>query len=208
MWCQAMSHMRAFPKFFVRSRSVKCKHHPSIKGDILRSQSADSKVPGMKLDSTKDPLCMLASCILNLTLSAKRPLSGVVRKFREEVPIEVSSSSSDHSSKMDTKNPFFLINRQKTTAWIRKKLINRWFRRETTALEKVNAYIAVILPSIKDIIPLPLPVQPYPWLLQPIVFTRDGIFKPLPSPKHFTSTSRSSLEASSTGGRSLQDLTD
>ncbi|GBN29501.1 hypothetical protein AVEN_139054-1 [Araneus ventricosus] len=28
--CQAMSHMSAFPEFFVRSRSVKCKHHPSI----------------------------------------------------------------------------------------------------------------------------------------------------------------------------------
>ncbi|GBM83071.1 hypothetical protein AVEN_38061-1 [Araneus ventricosus] len=28
--CQAMSHMSAFPGFFVRSRSVKCKHHPSI----------------------------------------------------------------------------------------------------------------------------------------------------------------------------------
>ncbi|GBO00588.1 hypothetical protein AVEN_233556-1 [Araneus ventricosus] len=28
--CQAMSYMRAFPEFFVRSRSVKCKHNPSI----------------------------------------------------------------------------------------------------------------------------------------------------------------------------------
>ncbi|GBM66616.1 hypothetical protein AVEN_109024-1 [Araneus ventricosus] len=28
--CQAMSHMSAFPEFFVRSRSVKCKHNPSI----------------------------------------------------------------------------------------------------------------------------------------------------------------------------------
>ncbi|GBM70534.1 hypothetical protein AVEN_35712-1 [Araneus ventricosus] len=28
--CRAMSHMSAFPEFFVRSRSVKCKHHPSI----------------------------------------------------------------------------------------------------------------------------------------------------------------------------------
>ncbi|GBO45220.1 hypothetical protein AVEN_36406-1 [Araneus ventricosus] len=28
--CQAMSHMSAFPEFFVRSRSVKCKHHPSL----------------------------------------------------------------------------------------------------------------------------------------------------------------------------------
>ncbi|GBM76176.1 hypothetical protein AVEN_224135-1 [Araneus ventricosus] len=27
---QAMSHMRAFPEFFVRSLSVKYKHHPSI----------------------------------------------------------------------------------------------------------------------------------------------------------------------------------
>ncbi|GBL90132.1 hypothetical protein AVEN_135476-1 [Araneus ventricosus] len=28
--CRAMSHMSALPEFFVRSRSVKCKHHPSI----------------------------------------------------------------------------------------------------------------------------------------------------------------------------------
>ncbi|GBM48310.1 hypothetical protein AVEN_266260-1 [Araneus ventricosus] len=28
--CQAMSHVSVFPEFFVRSRSVKCKHHPSI----------------------------------------------------------------------------------------------------------------------------------------------------------------------------------
>ncbi|GBM89116.1 hypothetical protein AVEN_190943-1 [Araneus ventricosus] len=28
--CQAMSDMSAFPEIFVRTRSVKCKHHPSI----------------------------------------------------------------------------------------------------------------------------------------------------------------------------------
>ncbi|GBM25903.1 hypothetical protein AVEN_94349-1 [Araneus ventricosus] len=28
--CQVISHMSALPGFFVRSRSVKCKHHPSI----------------------------------------------------------------------------------------------------------------------------------------------------------------------------------
>ncbi|GBN03115.1 hypothetical protein AVEN_76368-1 [Araneus ventricosus] len=28
--CRAMSYIIAFPEFFVRSRSVKCKHHPPI----------------------------------------------------------------------------------------------------------------------------------------------------------------------------------
>ncbi|GBO09736.1 hypothetical protein AVEN_42379-1 [Araneus ventricosus] len=89
-----------------------------------RSRLQDRNVSGSKPDSTKDPSCVWVWFKLNL-MSRVKPLrlvwcpkptstdspigfrvhkdpgkmAGVVRKFGEESPVQVSSTSSDRSSK-------------------------------------------------------------------------------------------------------------
>ncbi|GBM67316.1 hypothetical protein AVEN_55053-1, partial [Araneus ventricosus] len=48
--------------------------------------------------STEDLSCVGPLCTLNHTQGVQRPPTGVVWKFGEEVPAQVSSSSSDRSS--------------------------------------------------------------------------------------------------------------
>ncbi|GBM26864.1 Tolloid-like protein 1 [Araneus ventricosus] len=55
---------------------------------------------GLKIDSIKHPPCMWAWCMLNLPSLVKHPPAGMVRKFGERVLARVSSSSSDHGSKL------------------------------------------------------------------------------------------------------------
>ncbi|GBN58263.1 hypothetical protein AVEN_137152-1 [Araneus ventricosus] len=63
---------------------------------VLRSRHRDQRVPGAKPGSIYDPPYMLAFCPLNPTSRVKR---GVVRKFGEGMPAQVSSSSSDRGLK-------------------------------------------------------------------------------------------------------------
>nr|GBN69868.1 hypothetical protein AVEN_261974-1 [Araneus ventricosus]GBN69877.1 hypothetical protein AVEN_23279-1 [Araneus ventricosus]GBN69939.1 hypothetical protein AVEN_217920-1 [Araneus ventricosus] len=69
---------------------------------MVNSRLRVRKVPGSKPDSNEDQLCMgyvpwlyVKPCVVT-----KRPPSGVVRKFREGVPAQISSASSDRSSKL------------------------------------------------------------------------------------------------------------
>ncbi|GBM27263.1 hypothetical protein AVEN_208427-1 [Araneus ventricosus] len=50
-----------------------------------------------RLDSTEEPPCIRAWCMLNL-LRIKRPPAGMI--WKRGVTAQVSSSSSDHSSKL------------------------------------------------------------------------------------------------------------
>ncbi|GBO38926.1 hypothetical protein AVEN_240257-1 [Araneus ventricosus] len=63
----------------------------------VRSRLRGRRLPGLKTDSTEDPPCMrpVVSYVV-----AKRSSAGVVQKFGEEVPAQVSSSSSDRGSKL------------------------------------------------------------------------------------------------------------
>ncbi|GBM65210.1 hypothetical protein AVEN_82384-1 [Araneus ventricosus] len=67
---------------------------------MARSRLRRRIVPGSKPDSTEDLLCMWTCYALNHTYWFKRPPVGVVQKFGEGVPDQVSSSSSDHGSKL------------------------------------------------------------------------------------------------------------
>ncbi|GBN23833.1 hypothetical protein AVEN_267270-1 [Araneus ventricosus] len=69
-------------------------------GLVVRSRPWGHTVPGSKADSTEDPSCMRSCCTLNHTKLAKRPPAGVVWKFGQGVPAQVSSSSFDLYSKL------------------------------------------------------------------------------------------------------------
>ncbi|GBO16878.1 hypothetical protein AVEN_75734-1, partial [Araneus ventricosus] len=68
-------------------------------GLVVRSYPLDPRISGSKLDSTEDPPCIGPPACYPIRRGAKRLPAGVVRKFEEEVPAQVSSSSSDLGSK-------------------------------------------------------------------------------------------------------------
>ncbi|GBM09798.1 hypothetical protein AVEN_234637-1 [Araneus ventricosus] len=74
---------------------------PTNLGLVVRSRLWGRRVPGSKPNSTS----YLIRCIWGLLhaksyIVAKRPPVGVAWKFGEGVPAQVSSSSSDHGSKL------------------------------------------------------------------------------------------------------------
>ncbi|GBM65392.1 hypothetical protein AVEN_232322-1 [Araneus ventricosus] len=62
--------------------------------------ASSRRVLGSKPDSTEDLPCMWACCTLNHTYGVNRPTAGVVRKFGEGMPVQMSSSSADLGSKL------------------------------------------------------------------------------------------------------------
>ncbi|GBL76238.1 hypothetical protein AVEN_234502-1 [Araneus ventricosus] len=67
---------------------------------VVRSRLWGCRAPSSKHDSTEDRRCMWTCCTLNHTQGTKCPPGGVVRKFKEGVPAQVSSFSSDRGSKL------------------------------------------------------------------------------------------------------------
>ncbi|GBN73005.1 hypothetical protein AVEN_21295-1 [Araneus ventricosus] len=72
-------------------------------GLVVRSWLRKWRVVGSKLDSTENPRVWGLLHPKSLAVT-KRPPVGVARKFGEGVPAQVSSSSSDHGSKL--RGPF------------------------------------------------------------------------------------------------------
>ncbi|GBN57659.1 hypothetical protein AVEN_23963-1 [Araneus ventricosus] len=68
-------------------------------GLVVRSRLWGRRAPGLKPDSTEDPSSMDLLHAKSYVV-AKRPPIGVARKFGERVPAQVSSSSSDHGTKL------------------------------------------------------------------------------------------------------------
>ncbi|GBN97975.1 hypothetical protein AVEN_253961-1 [Araneus ventricosus] len=64
-----------------------------------RARLRGRSVPGSKPDSTEDPPCIGPVEREIIRREGRRPPSGVVRKFGEGMPAQVSSSSSDRDSK-------------------------------------------------------------------------------------------------------------
>ncbi|GBN02290.1 hypothetical protein AVEN_263059-1 [Araneus ventricosus] len=64
-------------------------------GLVVTYRLRGQRVIDSKRDYTADSACMWGYCTLNHTYWARRPLIGVVRKLGDEVPAQVTSSSSD-----------------------------------------------------------------------------------------------------------------
>ncbi|GBM10161.1 hypothetical protein AVEN_258763-1 [Araneus ventricosus] len=69
-------------------------------GLVVRCRPRGWRAPGSKPDSTEDPPRIWDRFTPNPTYQAKRPLAGVVRKFRKGVPTQAQSTPSDGGSKL------------------------------------------------------------------------------------------------------------
>ncbi|GBM57579.1 hypothetical protein AVEN_85446-1 [Araneus ventricosus] len=69
---------------------------------VVRSRFRGRRVPGSKPDSTEDPSCMWACCVINHTQGVKRTSRWRgAEDLRRGMPAQMSSSSSNGGSKCE-----------------------------------------------------------------------------------------------------------
>ncbi|GBO43663.1 hypothetical protein AVEN_100496-1 [Araneus ventricosus] len=80
--------------------STQTRSRRGLGGLVVRSRYRRGRVPALKPDTTEDTPCMWDCYTLNHSSGTERPPVGVVRKFGEGLPAQVSSSSFESVSKL------------------------------------------------------------------------------------------------------------